>query len=68
MINLLFYIGVAVVSLIIVKGIFIIDEYVDRILFRLRIQEDTLSNQNWFLKYELYRKGVNGNAKKTGDI
>lgn len=60
MINLLFYIAVGLAAFIIAKGVIAIDRYIDRVLFRLQLEEDTLSNQNWFLKYELYRLDIKG--------
>ena len=68
MINLLFYILLAAVSLLIA---FLLDT-LDQILLKrknmLEIEEQGLIKTNWFLKYELYRKGVKGNAKKTGGV
>ena len=68
MINLLFYIAVGLAAVTIAKGVIAIDRYIDRVLFRLQLEEDSLSQQNWFLKCELYRKGVNGNATETGCV
>lgn len=58
MINLLFFFGLLVISLLLSIGYRFLSNHLDRILFRLKLEEDTLSDQNWFLKYELYRKGV----------
>lgn len=58
MINLLFFFGLLVISLLLSIGYRFLSNHLDRILFRLKLDEDTLSDQNWFLKYELYRKGV----------
>lgn len=68
MINILFYIGVAAVSLSIAIVFVKLDSWLDNRIAMYHMQEKTLSQTNWFLKYELYRKGVKGNATETGNI
>lgn len=58
MINLIFYMLLTIISIIISIGIVKLSKWLDYKLNELKLQERTLSDGNWFLKYELYRKGL----------
>lgn len=68
MINILFYIGVAFISLSIAIVLINLDSWLDDKIIMLHKEEQIFSKVNWFLIYELNRKGVKGNAEETGDI
>lgn len=68
MLNSLFYAGIGVVSYIIAVGVMKLDKYLFNKQVELEIVEKGLSQTNWFLKYELYRREILNNAKKTGNI
>lgn len=58
LLNLLFYIFLILTSTFLAVGFVSLSQYLDHVLFQLKLDEATLSDRNWFLKYELYRKGV----------
>lgn len=64
MINLLFYILLAAVSLLIASAFCSLDIYLNKKKTMSEIEEQGLIKTNWLLKYELYRKGlINGKNK-----
>ena len=68
MINLLFYIAVISIALLISFILRLVDLKLVKTMSQLREKENALIVRNWFLRYELYRKDVIKNAKKTGDL
>ena len=65
MINLLFYILLATFSLLIAFLLHTLDRILLKKKNMLEIEEQGLVKTNWFLKYELYRRGlINGKNKE----
>jgi len=64
MINIIFFISVTAISFFIAWLVTCFDKWLDNKQNMLRIEEKGLMNDNWFLKYELYRDSI----KEGGDI
>ena len=68
MINILFYIFIGTIAYAIASVVKVVDSMLVKKKLELDLKEKGLSKTNWFLKYELYRKGVKGNAEETGSV